>query len=73
LFISSQLAFFLNPQVISNGEEIMTGYWSDNYFSIPKGQSVTVKVRCPVALTGAAPELRLEGWNIPATTLHLIQ
>jgi hypothetical protein len=51
----------------------MPGYWSDNYFSIPKGQSVTVKVSCPVALTGTAPELRLEGWNIPATTLHLIQ
>jgi len=66
--VSSQLAFFLNPQVISNGEEVLPSYWSDNYFSIPGGQSVTVKVSCPLALMGSAPELRLEGWNIPPTT-----
>jgi hypothetical protein len=71
--VSSQLAFFLNPQVINNGEEVLPSYWSDNYFSIPAGQSVTVKVSCPAALTGSAPDLRLEGWNIPAVTLRLIQ
>ena len=70
--VSSQLAFFLNPQVIKDGEELLPSYWSDNYFSIPAGQSVTVKVSCPVALTGPAPDLRLEGWNIPAATSHLI-
>ncbi|HTI90283.1 MAG TPA: glycoside hydrolase family 2 TIM barrel-domain containing protein [Puia sp.] len=70
--VSSQLAFFLNPQIVNNGEEVLPSYWSDNYFSIPAGQSVTVKVSCPMALTGSAPDLRLEGWNIPAATLHLI-
>jgi hypothetical protein len=64
-----RLAFFLNPQVIgNNGEEILPSYWSDNYFSIPAGQSVTVRVSCPGSKT---PQLRLEGWNIKATTQPL--
>jgi beta-galactosidase/beta-glucuronidase len=70
--VSSQLAFFLNPQVIKDGEEVLPSYWSDNYFSIPAGQSITVKVSCPTTLTGPAPELRLEGWNISPATQHLI-
>ena len=50
-----------------------TESWSDNYFSIPAGQSITVKVSCPVAaLAGQAPQLRLEGWNIKAGVQHLI-
>jgi Exo-beta-D-glucosaminidase Ig-fold domain/Glycosyl hydrolases family 2, TIM barrel domain/Glycosyl hydrolases family 2/Beta-galactosidase jelly roll domain len=69
---SSKLAFFLNPQIVMNGEEVLPSFWSDNYFSIPAGQSVTVKVSCPVALTPSSPDLRLEGWNIPAATMHLI-
>jgi hypothetical protein len=63
------LAFFLNPQVIgSNGEEILPSYWSDNYFSIPAGQSVTVTVSCPAAKD---PQMRLEGWNIKPTVQSL--
>ncbi|GGB11358.1 glycoside hydrolase family 2 protein [Puia dinghuensis] len=70
---SSRLAFFLNPQVIVGGDEVLPSYWSDNYFSIPAGQSVTVKVSCPVAaLSGGTPQLRLEGWNIRSEDLRLI-
>ena len=69
---SSRLAFFLNPQVVVQGEEVLPSYWSDNYFSIPAGQSITVKVSCPSAvLDGRVPQLRLEGWNIRSTTLRL--
>src|SRR5580658_2463904 len=65
----SRLAFFLNPQVIgNNGDEILPSYWSDNYFSIPAGESVTVTVSCPAPRD---PHLRLEGWNIKPTTLSL--
>jgi beta-galactosidase/beta-glucuronidase len=70
--VSSKLAFFLNPQLIAQGEEVLPSYWSDNYFSIPAGQSITVKVSCPLAaLAGQAPELRLEGWNIKAEVRHM--
>jgi hypothetical protein len=71
--VSSQLAFFLNPQVTKDGEEVLPSYWSDNYFSIPAGKSITVKVNCPSAeLAGAVPQLRLEGWNISAADRRLI-
>jgi hypothetical protein len=63
-----RLAFFLNPQLIRDGEEVLPSYWSDNYFSIPAGGSVTVKVSCPA---GSTPQLRLEGWNIKPTTQPL--
>jgi hypothetical protein len=66
---ASRLAFFLNPQVIgADGDEVLPSYWSDNYFSIPAGQSITVTVSCPVSKT---PQLRLEGWNIKPTILSL--
>jgi beta-galactosidase/beta-glucuronidase len=65
---TARLAFFLNPQVIRDGEEVLPSYWSDNYFSIPAGGSVTVRVSCPA---GPTPQLRLEGWNIMATTQPL--
>ncbi|HXB09552.1 MAG TPA: glycoside hydrolase family 2 TIM barrel-domain containing protein [Puia sp.] len=69
---SSRLAFFLNPQVTAGGEEVLPSYWSDNYFSIPAGQSITVKVSCPVAvLAGQTPQLRLEGWNIRPEGIRL--
>jgi len=69
--VSSQLAFFLNPQVIKDGEEVLPSYWSDNYFPIPAGQSMTIKVSCPTTMTGPKPQLRLEGWNIQASTMPL--
>jgi beta-galactosidase/beta-glucuronidase len=70
--VSSTLAFFLNPQLIAQGEEVLPSYWSDNYFSIPAGQSITVKVSCPIAaLAGQVPQLRLEGWNIKAEVQQL--
>jgi hypothetical protein len=66
---ASRLAFFLNPQVISaSGDEILPSYWSDNYFSIPAGQAITVTVSCPAPRD---PHLRLEGWNIKPTILSL--
>jgi hypothetical protein len=69
---SSELAFFLNPQVIADGEEVLPSYWSDNYFSIPAGQSVTVKVSCPRTVLGSrTPQLRLEGWNIERQVVPL--
>ena len=63
--ISKQLAFFLNPQIMKDGQEILPSYWSDNYFSIPAGKTITVTVSCPLhMLVGAPPDLRLDGWNI---------
>jgi beta-galactosidase/beta-glucuronidase len=69
---SDKLAFFLNPQVTKDDEEVLPSYWSDNYFSIPPGETVTTTVSCPSAmLQGSAPRLRLEGWNIPQENIPL--
>lgn len=69
---SDKLAFFLNPQLIRAEEEILPSYWSDNYFSIPPGETVTTTVSCPKAMIkGVTPGLRLEGWNIPTQTVPL--
>jgi hypothetical protein len=70
--VTSGLAFFLNPQIVAGGEEVLPSYWSDNYFSIPAGQSITVRVSCPMTgLAGRRPQLRLEGWNIRPQDLRL--
>jgi len=69
---SDKLAFFLNPQVVKDGEEVLPSYWSDNYFSIPPGGTIITTVSCPSALLQDAPlQLRLEGWNIPRENMPL--
>ncbi|HXB90848.1 MAG TPA: glycoside hydrolase family 2 TIM barrel-domain containing protein, partial [Puia sp.] len=68
---SKRLAFFLNPQIVQEGEEILPSYWSDNYFSIPAGQAITVTVSCPSAGVQSQPMLRLEGWNIVGRDIPL--
>ena len=60
---SKQLAFFLNPQVMQGGEEVMPCFWSDNYFSLGAGESKTVTVSVPVEKITGALSLVLEGWN----------
>jgi beta-galactosidase/beta-glucuronidase len=69
---SDKLAFFLNPQVIKDGEEVLPSYWSDNYFSIRAGESISVTVSCPASMLKGAPvALRLEGWNIQTGLITL--
>ena len=63
--ISKQLAFFINPQLKLNNEEIAPCLWSDNYFSLSPGESTTVEVSCPdEKLNGLNAALVVEGWNI---------
>ena len=61
---STNLAFFLNPQVFMGGEEVMPSFWSDNYFSLEAGSSTTVTVSVPVEKIGGALSLVMEGWNV---------
>jgi hypothetical protein len=69
---SDQLAFFLNPQLLSASEEVLPSFWSDNYFSIPAGETITVTVSCRSALLQKGKSsLRLEGWNVDAQEIGL--
>ncbi|RKR83609.1 glycosyl hydrolase family 2 [Mucilaginibacter gracilis] len=62
---SKQVAFFINPQLISNGEELRPSYWSANYFSLAPHESVTVTVSAPLSvLKNKDAKITLNGWNV---------
>jgi hypothetical protein len=69
---SEKFAFFINPQLMSGGEEVAPSFWSDNYFSLAPGESVTVTVGCPPAkVFGGKAELKVEGWNVAEKIITL--
>lgn len=65
---SSEVAFFVNPRLTNGktGKEILPAFWSNNYFSLAPGQSLTVQVSCPLAILHNDPaDIVLQGWNLP--------
>lgn len=44
---NKQLAFFINPQLMVDQEELRPSFWSANYFSLAPHESVTVSVSAP--------------------------
>jgi hypothetical protein len=65
---SDRIAFFINPQLISGGEEVAPSFWSDNYFTLAPKESLTVTVGCPPAtISGGATVIKVEGWNVEET------
>jgi hypothetical protein len=66
------LAFFVNPQLISDGEEVLPAFWSANYISLAPGESITLTVSAPNSkLSGGNKEILIEGWNIEKQILRL--
>jgi beta-galactosidase/beta-glucuronidase len=62
---TNKIAFFIRPQLMKNGEEIMPSYWTGNYFTLAPGEINIVSVSAPKAkLGGAQPSILVEGWNI---------
>ena len=69
---SRQFAFFINPQLLTNDEEVMPSFWSNNYFSLAPNESVTITVSYPFAeLNGIQPKLSISGWNVPKQEVPL--
>ena len=68
---TNKLAFFINPQVIENGKEILPSFWSDNYFSLAPNSSTTVTVSVPNAKVGRKVELKISGWNVEKKIIEL--
>jgi exo-1,4-beta-D-glucosaminidase len=69
---SERLAFFVNPILIRGpgGDEVLPTFWSDNYFSIPPGETRTVMARADrFRLGDEAAYVRLGGWNVQAAEL----
>jgi hypothetical protein len=62
---TNKLAFFIRPQLISDGEEVLPSFWSTNYFTLAPGETKTAVVSCPNAtLAGKTPLIRISGWNV---------
>jgi hypothetical protein len=61
---SEQVAFFINPQLWNDREEIMPTFWTSNYFSLAPGERIIVSVTCPRILLLKKPLLKLEAWNV---------
>ena len=69
---SDHLAFFLNPQLTLNEEEITPCFWSKNYFSLLPHETIAVTVSCPLAkLGGVSPMLISSGWNVEKSGMKL--
>jgi hypothetical protein len=69
---TDKLAFFVRPQLMKNGEEVMPSYWSANYFTLAPHESITVAVSAPVAkLGGVTPTVLVEGWNLEKQVVGL--
>ena len=69
---TNKLAFFVRPQLMEDGEEVMPSYWTGNYFTLAPHESTTVSVSAPVAKLGKAqPTVLLEGWNIDKQVITL--
>ena len=63
---SGRIAFFIRPQLMAGGEEVLPASWSAGYFSLGPGESTTISVSCPAAaLTGENTVLKVSGWNVP--------
>jgi hypothetical protein len=62
---SNKIAFFIRPQMIVDGEEVLPSYWTANYFTLAPSETTTVTVECPKAkLNGNSPVLKISGWNV---------
>jgi hypothetical protein len=69
---SDRIAFFIRPQILKDGEEVLPSYWSGSYFTLAPKESTTLTVSCPVTNIGtASPVLKVSGWNVTEQKLNL--
>ena len=71
---SASLAFFINPKIIKSDSKdlVLPVFWEDNYFSLLPDEKKEVKVTFfEKDLTGEAPLLAVEGWNIEYREVEL--
>ena len=70
---SKRIAFFVRPQLMVKGEEVMPSYWSANYFSLAPGESTTVTLSAPTAKLGVEkPSVLVSGWNVKEQVISIL-
>jgi exo-1,4-beta-D-glucosaminidase len=69
---SDKIAFFIRPQLLLDGEEVLPTFWSASYFTLAPSETTSVSVSCPVIkLNGKNSEIKISGWNIGDKELPL--
>jgi hypothetical protein len=69
---TNKLAFFIRPQLMVEGEEVLPSFWSGNYFTLAPSETKTVTVSCPLTkLNGEDPVIKISGWNVAGQVLSL--
>ncbi|HEY5511774.1 MAG TPA: sugar-binding domain-containing protein [Prolixibacteraceae bacterium] len=69
---SKQLAFFVNPRLMNDEEEVLPAYWSANYFTLAPGESITLKVSANKdKLKGERQQILVKGWNVGEERIDL--
>jgi hypothetical protein len=69
---SDKIAFFIRPQLLLEGEEVLPSYWTASYFTLAPSETTSVSVSCPVIkLNGKNPEIEISGWNVGEKKLVL--
>ena len=69
---SGRIAFFIRPQLMTDGNEVLPSFWSGSYVTLAPDESTTLTVSSPVVKTAApGPVIKVSGWNVPAQELIL--
>jgi Exo-beta-D-glucosaminidase Ig-fold domain/Glycosyl hydrolase 2 galactose-binding domain-like/Glycosyl hydrolases family 2/Glycosyl hydrolases family 2, TIM barrel domain len=69
---SDRIAFFIRPQLLVNGNEVLPSYWSGSYVTLAPKESTTLSVSCPVEKIGLSGRvLKVSGWNVAPQKLNL--
>jgi hypothetical protein len=62
---SGKIAFFIHPQLLYEGTEVLPSYWSGSYFTLAPGESTTLTVTCPAGKIGSGSAvIKVSGWNV---------
>lgn len=69
---TGKIAFFIRPQLMISGAEVLPSFWSDSYFTLAPSATTTITVSCPaVKSKGSKPELKISGWNVNPQVLSI--
>jgi exo-1,4-beta-D-glucosaminidase len=69
---TDKIAFFIRPQLLAGGEEILPSYWSSGYFTLAPGESTVATVSCPKEkLVNDMLKIKISAWNVDSQELIL--
>jgi hypothetical protein len=62
---TKKIAFFIRPQLMADGEEVLPSYWTSGYFTLAPSETTTVTVSSPsIRIKGKKPVITVSGWNV---------